>query len=97
MEGIPHHQSIPTGLQSAQTDAEEHGCGEGVVVYETSALDVSMSTIQGQVNISVSGVKHRAEVNLKRDGLNATVYTDISVALRNNIQKGNENLQMEIA
>lgn len=56
MEYISHHQRVPTGLQSAQTDAEEHGCGEGVVVNETSALDVPMATIQHQVNISVSRV-----------------------------------------
>lgn len=63
-EFIPHHQRVPTGLQCAQADTEEHSCGEGVVVYEASAMGISMTAVQCQVGISVSRVQHRTEVNL---------------------------------
>lgn len=40
-----HHQAVSAGFQSAEADAEQDRCGEGVVVDEAMALGVTMVTI----------------------------------------------------
>ncbi len=75
-----YHQAVTTGLQSAETDAEQDRSGEGVVVDEATALGVTVVTIQGQICVGVAGEEHGAEVNLQSDGLNAAVHTDVPLS-----------------
>lgn len=80
---ILYHQAVTAGLQSAETDAEQDRCGEGVVVDEAAALGVAVATVQSQVCIGVAGEEHRAEVDLQGDGLHPAVHTDVPLAWRN--------------
>lgn len=75
----PYHQAAATGLQGAETDAEQHGCGESVVVDETPAVGLALATVQGQVCVGVAGKQHRTEVDLQGDGLNSAVHADVTL------------------
>lgn len=79
---ILYHQAVAAGLQSAETDAEQDCCGEGVVVDEATALGVTMVTVQGQICVSVAREEHGAEVDLQGDGLNPAVHTDVPLTWR---------------
>ena len=93
---ILYHQAVTAGLQSAETDAEQDRCGEGVVVDEATALGVSVATVQGQVCVGVAGEEHGAEVDLQGDGLNPTVHTDVPLTWRNREEgKQTEGLCMD--
>lgn len=80
---ILYHQTVATSLQSAETDAEEHRRGVGVVVDEATTLGLAVVPVEGQVGRRVAGVEHRAEVDLQSDGLNPTVNTDVPLTCGN--------------
>lgn len=42
-----YHQAVATGLQSAETDAEQDHSGEGVVVDEAPTLGIRVVAVQG--------------------------------------------------
>lgn len=75
--GILYHQTVAAGLQSAEADAEEHCCGEGVVVDEAATLGFAVMAVEGQVGVRVAGEENRAEVDLQGDGLNPAVHADV--------------------
>ena len=77
VSGCPYDQTVVTGLQGVEADAEQHRRGEGVVVDEPPALGVAVATVESEVGLGVARVQHGAEVDLQRDGLNAAVHADI--------------------
>lgn len=79
---ILYHQAVSAGLQSAETDAEQDHCGEGVVVDEATALGITVVTVEGQICVGVAGVEHGAEVDLQGDGLNPAVHADVPLTWR---------------
>ncbi len=87
---ILYHQTVTAGLQSAETDAEQDRCGEGVVVDEATALCVTVVTVQGQICVGVAGEEHGAEVDLQGDGLNPAVNTDVPLTWRNGEERRRE-------
>lgn len=72
-----HHQSIAAGFQRRQADGKYHHSWKGVVVDEAAALGVSVPTVEGQVSVGVTRKEDGAEVDLKGDGLHATVNADV--------------------
>lgn len=79
---VLYHQAVTAGLQSAEADAEQDRCGEGIVVDEAAALGVAVVTVQGQICVGVAGEEHGAEVDLQGDGLNSAVHTDVPLTWR---------------
>ncbi|TNN59863.1 hypothetical protein EYF80_029912 [Liparis tanakae] len=57
--------AVTAGLQSAEADAEQDRRGEGVVVDESTALSVTIATVQGQICVGIAGEEHGAEVDLQ--------------------------------
>lgn len=53
---MSHHQHVSTGLQCAEADAEQHCCGESVVINEAAALGIPVMPVQSQVGVSVTRV-----------------------------------------
>lgn len=80
--GVPYHQAVTTGLQSAETNAEQNGGGERVVVDEATTLSVAVLAVQGQVCSCVTRVEHGTEIDLKGDGLDPTVNADVPLRWR---------------
>lgn len=72
-----YHQRIATAFQRGQADAKYHHSRKSVVVDEAAALGVPVSSVEGQVSVSVARKEDRAEVDLKGDGLHAAVNADI--------------------
>lgn len=94
---ILYHQTVTAGLQSAETDAEQDRCGEGVVVDEATALRITVATIQGQICVGVAREEHGAKVDLQGDGLNPAVNTDVPLTWRNRVEgRQKEGLTMPI-
>lgn len=79
---MSHHQHVSTGFQCAEANAEQHCCGECVVVDEAAALSIAVMSVQGQVGISVTRVEHWTEIDLQCDGLHTTVHSDIPLSFR---------------
>lgn len=77
-----YHQAVTAGLQSAEADAEQDRRGEGVVVDKSTALSVTIVTVQGQICVGIAGEEHGAEVDLQGDGLNPAVHTDVPLTCR---------------
>lgn len=77
-----YHQSIATGFQCGQADGKYHDSRKSVVVDEAAALSISMASIEGQVSVNVTRKEDGAEVDLKGDGLHATVNADIPLRLK---------------
>lgn len=76
---VPHHQTVSTGLQCAEADAEQYCRGERVVIDEAPAVGIAMATIERKVCNGVAGEQHRAEVNLQGHGLNPAVHADVAL------------------
>lgn len=72
-----YHQWTATGLQCCQADTKDYDSGEGVVINESTAMGISVATIEGQVSVGVAGEEDRTEVDFEGDGLHPTVHTDI--------------------
>lgn len=87
-EYILYHQAVSAGFQSAETDAEQNSCGEGVVVDKATTLGVTVMTIQCQVCVGVAGEQYGTEVDLQGDGLNPAVYTDVPLTWRTEVAVG---------
>lgn len=77
-----YHQSIATGFQRGQADGKYHNSGKSVVIDEAAALSISMAPVEGQVSVSVTRKEDWAEVDLKGDGLHATVNADVPLRFR---------------
>lgn len=92
---ILYHQAVTAGLQGAETDAEQHRCGKGVVVDEATALCITVATVQGQICVSVAGEEHGAEVDLQGDGLNPAIHTDVPLSWRNR-EEGKQTVELAI-
>lgn len=76
---VPHHQTVSTGLQCAEADAEQYYRGERVVIDEAPAVGIAMATVERKVCNCVAGEEHWAEVNLQGHGLNPAVHTDVAL------------------
>lgn len=77
-----YHQGIAAGLQRRQAYTKNYNSGEGVIVDESSAMSVSVASIEGQVSVGVSGEEDGAEVDLEGDGLHSAVDTDVPLSCK---------------
>jgi len=81
-----YHQRIATGLQRRQADTKDYHSWKCVIVDETTAVGISMATIEGHVSVCVARKEDRAEVDLEGDGLHPTVHTDIPLRCKTHTQ-----------
>lgn len=77
---VSYHQWVSASLQRAETDAEQHDRWERVVVDEPSAVGITVTPVQCQVSVGVAREKHRAKINLQRNGLHSTIHADVPLS-----------------